>query len=60
MIIARSFARIHETNLKVSIFGSLLPLSHVLNVPFIIRNKESYPYGLPIRMTTAGLDQGPW
>jgi len=52
MIIARSFARIHETNLKVrTLLRYLVRYEGYLGV---YRSRECCPFGLPIRTTTAG------
>jgi hypothetical protein len=55
MIIARSFARIHETNLKVTFF-----VRHHCSVGYerylgIYRSRESCPCGSQTRATMAGL-----
>ena len=54
MIIARSFARIHETNLKVRIsFFTILLTASMRRIVF--RSRAFYPCGSLIRMTMAGL-----
>lgn len=50
LIIARSFARIHETNLKVRLLDLVHRHQRILIWAF--RNKEFFHYGLQINKTT--------
>lgn len=55
MIVARSFARIHETNLKVRLFLLYVKLPH--GMLYILRNKVFCLYGSVIKPTTLVLAQ---